>query len=205
MGQSQAALQAGPMGGADGAAGSSGPVDTVSGAGSSPMQVATGGFAQPALTASNVATSQAHSAAAQSTPADQVAVEIQKAVSAGKDHVRVRLHPAELGQIDISLKVRHDGTIRAIVTTDRPDTFDLLQRDLRGLERALQDAGLKTDSGSLSFNLRGGENNGTNGGQRDTGGTAQADTNSNRTVNPPPADLDVPIPVVSSHALDIRV
>jgi flagellar hook-length control protein FliK len=33
--------------------------------------------------------------------------------------------------------------------------MELMQRDARGLERALQDAGLKTDSGSLSFNLRG--------------------------------------------------
>jgi flagellar hook-length control protein FliK len=167
--------------------------------------VATGGFTQPALNTSAAPGSQTLSGAARSTPADQVAVEIQKAVGAGKDHVRVRLNPAELGQIDISLKVRHDGTIRAIVTADRPETFDLLQRDTRGLERALQDAGLKTDSGSLSFNLRGGENNGSNGGQRDPSGTAQASANNDQTVNSPPADLDVPIPVASSHALDIRV
>jgi hypothetical protein len=69
----------------------------------------------------------------------------------------------------------------------------------------LQDAGLKTDSGSLSFNLRGGENNGPNGGQRDPSGTAQATPDNDQTINPSPADLDVPIPVVSSHALDIRV
>jgi hypothetical protein len=33
--------------------------------------------------------------------------------------------------------------------------MELLQRDARDLERALQDAGLRADSGSLSFNLRG--------------------------------------------------
>ena len=33
---------------------------------------------------------------------------------------------------------------------------DMLRRDTSGLERALSDAGLKTDAGSLSFNLRGG-------------------------------------------------
>jgi flagellar hook-length control protein FliK len=193
------------MGGTGSAAGSSGPVDGVSSLGSNPAQGTTGGFAQPVINASSSLGDQTKSGAAQSTPADQVAVQIQKAVGAGKDHLRVRLHPAELGQIDISLKVRHDGTIRAIVTADRPETFDLLQRDSRGLERALQDAGLKTDSGSLSFNLRGGEHNGPNNGQRDTNGTAQATPDTDRTVNPPPADLDVPIPVASSHALDIRV
>jgi flagellar hook-length control protein FliK len=35
-----------------------------------------------------------------------------------------------------------------------------MQRDSRSLERALQDAGLQTDAGSLSFNLR--NNNGGN-------------------------------------------
>lgn len=42
-----------------------------------------------------------------------------------------------------------------MVTVERPETLELLQRDARGLERALQDAGLRTDSGSLNFNLRG--------------------------------------------------
>jgi len=35
---------------------------------------------------------------------------------------------------------------------------DQLQRDSRALERALQDAGLKTDSQNLQFSLRGGQN-----------------------------------------------
>ena len=37
---------------------------------------------------------------------------------------------------------------------DRPETLDMLQRDARVLERALNDAGLRADSGGLSFNLR---------------------------------------------------
>ena len=45
-----------------------------------------------------------------------------------------------------------------MVNADRPETLEALQRDARGLERALQDAGLRTDSNSLSFNLRGGHN-----------------------------------------------
>ena len=42
--------------------------------------------------------------------------------------------------------------------------MDLLQRDARDLERALQDAGLRADSGSLSFNLRGDGRNGAQNG-----------------------------------------
>src|SRR3546814_11737514 len=64
------------------------------------------------------------------------------------------LHPAELGRIEVKLENASDGTLRAVISAERPETLDLLQRDARGLERALQDAGVQTDSGSLRFNLR---------------------------------------------------
>ncbi len=98
---------------------------------------------------------QARPATAASLPANQVAVHIQRAVAAGQGRIRITLHPAELGQIDVKLNIGNDGVVKAIVSIERPETFELLQRDARGLEKALQDAGLKTDSGSLSFNLKG--------------------------------------------------
>ena len=51
---------------------------------------------------------------------------------------------------------------------ERSETLDLLQRDARSLERALNDAGLKADSGSLEFNLRGDGDAQAEGGERDT-------------------------------------
>ena len=86
---------------------------------------------------------------------NQVAVQIQKAVSEGVDHIRIQLKPAELGRVEVKLEVTEDGRAMAVVTADRSDTLDLLQRDARGLQQALEDAGLRTDSNSLSFNLRG--------------------------------------------------
>ena len=53
-------------------------------------------------------------------------------------------------QIDLAA----DGRVHVAVSADRADTLDLLQRDVRGLERALADAGLQMDQQSLSFNLR---------------------------------------------------
>ena len=47
------------------------------------------------------------------------------------------------------------GRAVAVVSAERPETLDLLQRDAAGLRQALQDAGLSTDSKSLSFNLQG--------------------------------------------------
>ncbi|MFQ5619094.1 MAG: flagellar hook-length control protein FliK [Rhodospirillales bacterium] len=87
--------------------------------------------------------------------ADQVSVHIAKALKAGVDRITIQLKPASLGRIDVQLEVGHDGRVMAVVTADNKDTLDLLQRDARELERALQDAGLQADSGSLSFNLRG--------------------------------------------------
>jgi hypothetical protein len=86
---------------------------------------------------------------------DQVAVHIAKAAADGADKINIKLKPMSLGQIEVQLEVASDGRVHAVIAADKPETLDLLQRDARGLERALNDAGLRTDSGSLSFNLRG--------------------------------------------------
>jgi flagellar hook-length control protein FliK len=87
-------------------------------------------------------------------PAEQIAVQMQRAAQQGQSRVQIRLNPAELGRIDVKLDVGDDGHVRAALAVDKPETLDLMQRDPRALERALQAAGLKTDPGSLSFNLR---------------------------------------------------
>ena len=84
----------------------------------------------------------------------QVAVQIKKAIGQGSDQIRIQLKPAELGRVDVKLEVTADGRAMAVVNVERPETLDLLQRDAAGLRQALQDAGLSTDSNSLSFNLR---------------------------------------------------
>lgn len=114
-------------------------------------------------------------------PADQVAVHIKKAIGEGKNQVTVRLEPAELGRIEIKLATSSDGAVRAAIIAELPDTLELLQSDARALDRALQDAGLRTNSDSLSFNLRGEGQNGKfsaqeqNGGPRDTDDQVQPD------------------------------
>jgi flagellar hook-length control protein FliK len=85
-----------------------------------------------------------------------VAVHVARAAADGVDRIRIQLEPADMGRIDVKLEVGHDGRVIAVIAADRQDTLDLLQRDARALERALQEAGLKADSNSLDFNLRGG-------------------------------------------------
>jgi flagellar hook-length control protein FliK len=86
--------------------------------------------------------------------ADQVAVQIQKSLSQGNDRINIQLKPAELGKVEVRLDVGHEGRVTAVITADRADTLDLLQRDARILQHSLQDAGLRADSNSLSFELR---------------------------------------------------
>ena len=57
-------------------------------------------------------------------------------------------------EIEVKLEVTQDGRVTATVIADKADTLDMLQRDSRALERALQEAGLHTDSESLNFGLR---------------------------------------------------
>ncbi len=92
--------------------------------------------------------------------AEQVAVRITKAMADGVDRITVKLNPADLGQIDIRMEIGPDGKFNAVFAADRPQTVELLQRDARELARSLQDAGLHADTGSLSFNLRGQQNQG---------------------------------------------
>jgi flagellar hook-length control protein FliK len=86
---------------------------------------------------------------------DQISVNIGKAAKGGIERIQIQLKPENLGRVEVRLEVSHDGRVTAAVTADNRDTLELLKSDARGLERALQDAGLKADSGSLSFSLRG--------------------------------------------------
>jgi flagellar hook-length control protein FliK len=96
--------------------------------------------------------------------ADQISVNISKAVKSGMDRIEIRLRPESLGRVEVRLEVSRDGRVAAAVTVDHRDTLELLKSDARGLERALQDAGLKADSGSLSFSLRGHDTEARHGG-----------------------------------------
>ena len=87
-------------------------------------------------------------------PLAGVAFEIAGKALAGKNHFEIRLDPPELGRIEVRLEVDRDGNVISRMIADRADTLDLLRRDAGGLERALQDAGLKTSDNGLQFSLR---------------------------------------------------
>ncbi len=91
---------------------------------------------------------------AAAVPIAGVAIEIASQVQAGKNHFEIRLDPPELGRIEVRLDVDRDGHTTTRLIADRSDTLDLMRRDASGLERVLQDAGLKTTDNGLQFSLR---------------------------------------------------
>ena len=87
-------------------------------------------------------------------PMEQVSVQIQRAVLSGSDKINIKLHPAHLGRVEVRLDIAADGKLSAIIMAEKPETLELLQRDIKGLEKALQQAGLDTNSNSFNFGLK---------------------------------------------------
>ncbi len=87
-------------------------------------------------------------------PLNELAVEIATRAGKGERRFDIRLDPPELGRIDVRLEIDSKGNTTTKLIVERAETLDMLQRDARGLEKALQNAGLKLDAGGLEFSLR---------------------------------------------------
>jgi flagellar hook-length control protein FliK len=114
-----------------------------------PQQPVTGIVAPSATAATS-----ANSSLSPTVPIEGVPIAIANKAVEGNHHFEIRLDPPELGRIEVRLNVDRDGVISSHVIADRQDTLDLLRRDPSGLERTLQDAGLKTSNDGLQFSLR---------------------------------------------------
>jgi flagellar hook-length control protein FliK len=109
-------------------------------------------FAAAASPAAQSASAQ--DAAAAAVPLAGLAVEIVAHAQAGRNRFEIRLDPPELGRIDVRLDIDRSGQVTSRLTVERVETLDALRRDAGDLERALQQAGLKTADNGLQFALR---------------------------------------------------
>ena len=94
------------------------------------------------------------SASGAAVPVAGLAVAIAARAQAGSNQFDIRLDPPELGRIDVRLDVDGNGQVTTHVTVDRADTLQLLQSQQPQLERALEQAGLRTADNGLQFTLR---------------------------------------------------
>jgi flagellar hook-length control protein FliK len=114
---------------------------------------------QPHSTDHNVAPAAANQAGAAANnpitvPIAGLAVGIAAQAQAGSNRFEIRLDPPELGRIEVRLDVDRDGNVKSRLVVEKSETLDLLRRDAPQLERALQQAGLKTGDSGLQFTLR---------------------------------------------------
>jgi flagellar hook-length control protein FliK len=107
-----------------------------------------------ATTAALPASAPTSDATEPAVPIAGLAVEIAARAQAGQNRFEIRLDPPELGRIDVRLDIDSSGQVTSRLVVERADTLEHLRRDSAGLERALQDVGLKTGENSLQFSLR---------------------------------------------------
>ncbi|MGH8637832.1 MAG: flagellar hook-length control protein FliK, partial [Burkholderiales bacterium] len=106
-----------------------------------------------AVTAQAAAAAPTASAAAP-VPVEGLAVEIAARAQAGRNRFEIRLDPPELGRIEVRLDIDRGGNVTSRLVVERTETLDVLRRDAHNLERALNEAGLKTGDNGLQFALR---------------------------------------------------
>ncbi len=97
------------------------------------------------------------SAATQTAPApttQMVAVQMIRNINAGINAMSFQLEPADLGRLSVKLTFAKDGTVKAHMSVDKPETLALLQKDASHLQNALKQSGLQTDDNALTFDLR---------------------------------------------------
>ena len=78
----------------------------------------------------------------------------------GGTRLTLRLHPAELGSVQIRIDRPADTPVQVSVTVDRPETLNLLVHDQSQLHHALDQAGVPANGRVLQFSLAGGGQNG---------------------------------------------
>jgi flagellar hook-length control protein FliK len=115
----------------------------------------------------------AYAAPVQQLNVPQVAFEVVRQFEAGNTRFQIRLDPADLGRIDVKLDLEKNGTINARMFVERPETLDLMMRDQRALQQALQQAGLDTSKTNLEFSLRQNPFAGSGGDMSQGGGNGQ--------------------------------
>lgn len=93
--------------------------------------------------------------AVQSHPAMQaVATVIQKTAKQGESQsLAIQLDPPELGRLNVRMQYDAGEPLKVHIVLEKADTMAMFLRDSHALQSALDQAGLKTDSASLSFEL----------------------------------------------------
>lgn len=132
---------------------------------------------------------------AQNLPLNSMAFQMSKQFNKGNSEFQIRLDPAELGRINIKLTLKQGGDVKAHMVTERNDVFELLQRDSRALEKALNDAGFDGQNVEVEVSL---DQNAQNGGTFAENFFDQPTNDNNNSENNSTIDEET-VQLVASH------
>ncbi len=138
-------------------------------------------------------------------PLSGLAVEIAATVKSGKSSFEIRLDPADLGRIDVRINIDRNGQVTSHLTVEKPETLSMLRQDAPQLQRALDDAGLKTGSGGLQFSLRDQSSSGQNSGNDSSPNAQRLIISNEDTIPAAVAGQSYGRSLGSSSGVDIRV
>jgi hypothetical protein len=118
-------------------------------------QLSSIGPTPPSLGATHVsaATSPAPQDSKVSSQLDNIAASVRLAALGNSKGVTLLLSPQELGTVEINVSSRSQGTSSILLSVERPETLQLLQRDAPALQAALERAGLSTDQHHITIAL----------------------------------------------------
>jgi flagellar hook-length control protein FliK len=93
--------------------------------------------------------------AAPASPAEQLAPALLTLAKTpdGGQQMTVRLHPAELGMVQVRIAQAPSGTTQVEITAENPATLLALQRDQPQLHRTLDDAGIAAAGRTVTFHV----------------------------------------------------
>ncbi|MDD9911521.1 MAG: flagellar hook-length control protein FliK [Alphaproteobacteria bacterium] len=103
----------------------------------------------------------------------QTAPAMKTLIEQGGGQVRLTLNPADLGEIEIDLKIR-DGQVQGTIASQNPEVIEQLARELQQLKQGLTEAGYQLGEEGIAFLLQD-NGDGQQGNQQDDGTDLAAD------------------------------
>src|SRR5882724_2293251 len=159
----------------------------------------------PAATAAPATTFNVTAATNGPVPVSGLALEIAASVKSGKSRFEIRLDPADLGRIDVRIDIDRNGQVTSHLTVEKPETLSMMRQDAPQLQRALDDAGLKTGNGGLQFSLRDQSSSGQNSGNDTSANAQRLVISEENTIPAAVAGRSYGRPLGPSSGVDIRV
>ncbi len=95
-----------------------------------------------------------HSSLAQTASLqEQVAFSIKNNAPKGKSEINLQLRPDSLGRLNIKIDINKEGQTFIVVTAERTETRDLLQKDSQQLMELLEQSDLEISDDNMSYSL----------------------------------------------------